>query len=97
MNTENVASTNEQVNRSLLPQERRIIRRARLLARKHGMVLRKSRRKFRNAGHYRLTATTIIAGDKFELTPEDIIRICEAAEKSGIEPNEPEKISIAVH
>jgi hypothetical protein len=69
-----------QENLQFLHGERRIIGRARRLAKKHGMMLRKSRRKFRNSGHYRLTATVIISGHNFELNPEDIIRICEAAE-----------------
>lgn len=69
-----------QGNPQFLHGERRIIGRARRLAKKHGMMLRKSRRKFRNAGHYRLTATVIISGHNFELNAEDIIRICEAAD-----------------
>jgi hypothetical protein len=59
----------------------RIVARARRKAKKHGMMLRKSRRKFRNAGNYRLTATVVIAGAAFELLAEDVIRICETAEK----------------
>ncbi len=88
MSTQTVAISQQHVNHNLLPEERRILRRARLLARRHGMMLRKSRRRLENAGHYRLTATTVIAGEQFDLTAEDIIRICQAAEKPEVPGNE---------
>jgi hypothetical protein len=84
MSTLAIAVDHSEVNRQFLHGERRIVARARRLARKHGMMLRKSRRKFRNAGHYRLTATVIISGNDFELTAEDVIRLCELAEKREV-------------
>jgi hypothetical protein len=81
MTTHNVSILNGEVNPQFHHGEQRIVARARRKAKKNGLMLRKSRRKFRNAGNYRLTATVVVAGAAFDLLAEDVIRICDAAEK----------------
>jgi hypothetical protein len=62
-------------------ERRRLVARARRLARAHGMRMTKSRCQcwgFKNKGEYRLTATVVIAGPEFQLTPNEIIQLCAA-------------------
>jgi len=58
--------------------EKKLIEQARRAARRHGLRMRKSRAKyFPDQDGYRLESITVIGGGDFELSPHDIIRICE--------------------